>query len=424
MRALIVNSTFYPHVVGGAEVATWLLARALSAAGVEVHALATTGYLDEGPRRSLAARRLDGLGGEILEAASSGHQHLLPREGESRPGLIQRGRHHFSQVHDRRWRQLTLEALDRVRPDVVHTNTIVGLTSAVWEAAAARGIPVVHTLHDCHLLCPRTTLLRSDGTQCAGGPLPCQILRGLKRRHLGGVTLAAAPSRYILDRHASFGFFRDIRREVVPNACDGDVLPYVPPPDDRVRGLFLGRLDAYKGIPVLLDALDRVLADAPPSFGFDFAGYGAMTAEVTAFCARHGDRVRYHGVVQGEAKHDLLRGCAFVVVPSTCDDNFPLTMLDAFQHGRPVIGSRRGGIPEVVRDGETGLIVEPEATPLAAALRRYLDDPARRRRHGEAAWSAAAGYTLARQVDRYRELYGELVNGRGSRRSPAPVPAR
>ncbi len=359
-RVLIVNSTFYPQVVGGAEMSSWLLARELTARGMHVDALASTGFLDTGSRHELTARSLDNIDGEILEASSCGHQHLLPRDGDMPLGLVAKGRHHFAQVHDGRWRRLALEALDRSRPDVIHTNTIVGLSAAVWEAAHLRGIPVLHTLRDYQLLCPRTTLQRSNGDQCEGGPLPCQALRWLKRRHIDGVTLATAPSRFVLERHVQYGFFGDIRREVVPNACEGDLPAYREPPVEEVRGLFLGQLDHHKGVGVLLEALGRMLPQAPAGFGFDLAGHGPLQGEVEAFCGRSNGRVRFHGMVQGEAKQALLRDCSFVTVPSVWHDNFPRTMLDAYMHGRPVIGARRGGIPEVVRDDVTGTIIEPE----------------------------------------------------------------
>lgn len=407
-RVLIVNSTFYPQVTGGAEMSTWLLARELSARGVQVDVLATTGYLDVGPRDDLDVRRIEGVSGEVHEAASSGHQHLLEREGDGRPGLMTRGLHHFSQVHDSRWLRLAMRAFDRTRPDVVHTNTIVGMSTAIWEAALMRGVPVLHTLRDYHLLCPRTTLQRSSGEECGGGPLPCQILRFLKRRHTDGVALVTAPSRYVLDQHADFGFFGDVRREVVVNACEGEPPAAVDPPGDRVRGLFLGQLNVHKGVAVLLEALARFLPSAPPQFGFDLAGHGPLQPEVEAFCARYPDRVRYHGTVQGEAKRVLLQDCAFVVMPSVWNEVFGRVALDAYQYGRPVIAARRGGIPEGVRDGETGLLIEPEVEPLVAALQRYAGDRELRQRHGAAARREAAQFTVARQGDRFLQLYGEL----------------
>lgn len=411
-RVLIVNSTFFPQVVGGAEVSTLLLARGLTARGVHVDVLTTTGFLDAGPRESLAERSLEGIGGMIYEAASCGHQNLLARDGEARPGLLKRGRHHFAQVHDRRWRRLARLALAQTRPAVVHSNTIVGLTAAVWEAAREAGVPVVHTLRDYHLLCPRTTLQRSSGAMCGGGPPPCAALRLLKRRRTAGVALVTAPSRYVLQRHLEFGFFRGIRREIVPNACEEGMPAYREPPSHSVRGLFLGQLDRHKGLDVLLAALARMLPAAPLDFGFDIAGHGPLQPEVEAFCARQGGRVSFHGMVQGEVKQALLAGCAFVTIPSVWHDNFPRTILDAFMHGRPVIGARRGGIPEVVQDGLTGAIIEPQVEPLAEALLRYGRDADLRARQGRAARKAAMRYTLSHQLDRFQAIYAEAAGCR------------
>ncbi len=213
----------------------------------------------------------------------------------------------------------------------------------------------------------------------------------------------------MLDRHAAYGFFSDIRREVVPNACEVDPPPYLDPPTDRTRGLYLGQLDHHKGVGVLLEALAEYLPQAPPSFGFDIAGHGPLQFQVEAFCAHWEGRVRFHGMVQGETKAALLRDCAFVTVPSVWHDNFPRTMLDAYMYGRPVIGAHRGGIPEVVRDGETGTIIEPEAPVLASAMARYVADEELRLNHGRAARRQADRYTLAFQVDRFCELYDDLT---------------
>jgi glycosyltransferase involved in cell wall biosynthesis len=73
-----------------------------------------------------------------------------------------------------------------------------------------------------------------------------------------------------------------------------------------------------------------------------------------------------------------------------------------------VIGGRRGGIPEVVRHDRDGLIVEPEVAELVAAMRRYVEDPQLRLRHGVSARERAADYTLDRQVDRFEAIYRSL----------------
>jgi len=412
MKILVQNSIFHPRVIGGAEISSHLLAVQLSSRGWDVDALATTGSR-RGPGE-LKARPLEGTDGQVLEAPSAGLYDLYRDGGPAPPpGLLIRGMHHFAAVHSPRWLRLARQALDRSRPDLLHTNTIVGMTPAVWQAARERGIPVVHTLRDYHLLCPRTTLLRSSGRECVDTPLPCRVLARLKLARTGGIQMVTAPSRFVLQRHLDAGAFPGARSEVVPNACEeipGD-LP-LRTATDVPRGLFLGHLDAHKGVVLLMEALADLFADpATADLEFDFAGAGPLAEEVSAFCAAHPGRARFHGVVRDQAKRDLLRQAAWVTVPSVWNDNFPRTMLDAFSWGLPVIGCRRGGIPEVVREDRDGLIVEPDAVALADAMRRYVAEPDLRLGHGASARTRAAEFTLDRQVDRFEAIYRSLLDG-------------
>ncbi len=219
MKIMIQNSIFYPDVIGGAEIATHVLAVRLSERGWQVDAMTTTGR--RGGADRLTTRPLEGTTGQVYEAGSSGFQDLY-EDGAPAPqaNLPVRALHHFSTVYSRRWQRLAGEALDRARPDLLHTNTIVGMSPAIWRAAGERNIPVVHTLHDYHLLCPRTTLLRSRGTDCLEPPLPCRALASLKLAQCKGVQVVTAPSHFVLQRHLRAGGFTDARAEVVPNACE------------------------------------------------------------------------------------------------------------------------------------------------------------------------------------------------------------
>ncbi|RKZ11864.1 hypothetical protein DRQ50_12875, partial [bacterium] len=244
-------------------------------------------------------------------------------------------------------------------------------------------------------------------------PPPCAALARHELARTRGVAAVTPPSRFVLQRHLDAGAFPGARAEAVPNACEEipDDVP-VRRADDSPRGLYLGHLDVHKGVALLLEVLDTLFADpAMAALSFDFAGAGPMADEVGAFCRQHPERARFHGVVAGEAKRDLLRRAAWVMVPSVWNDNFPRTMLDAFSWGLPVIGSCRGGIPEVVRADRDGLIVEPETENLARAIRTYVTDPELRLTHGASARAHATDYTLARQVDRFEAIYRTLLEG-------------
>jgi glycosyltransferase involved in cell wall biosynthesis len=417
LKVLIQNNVFYPNVIGGAEMSSWLLAVELEKRGWRVDAMATTGR--HGRSKDIGERPLPETSGTVYEAPGTGLVDLyVDGAPPAAPNILVRAVHHFSQIRSLRWEQIAHEVFDRVQPDLLHTNTIVGSTGSIWRAAKERRIPVIHTLRDYFLLCPRTTLLRSDGSDCENAPLPCRILRSGKLPATECVDVVTAPSNFVLQRHLEAGAFANAHAEVVPNACEG-IVESLP---DRsgggvLRGLYLGQLDHHKGVAMLLEAIDEVFAE-DSQLEFDFGGVGPMEEELRAFCRRSGGRARYHGMVSGDAKAQLLRDAHFVTVPSTWNVNFPRTMLDAFSNGLPVIGTRRGGIPEVVRDGVDGIIIEPDSGELAAAIRLYLGEPELRLRHGASGYERAGEYTLDRQVSRFEAFYRQLADrgiGAGTR---------
>ena len=398
MKILLQNSLFFPDLIGGAERVVWELARRLSAKGHEVDVLTSTGKRGRG-RPVLREREVEGVAGRVFEGPSAGLVDVLPAPDTPPPGILARGIHHFLNVHSPAWLGLAHQAVARSRPDVLHTHTLVGMTAAVWRAATAKGVPVVHTCHDLHLLCPRTTLLRSSQVVCEAPRWPCRLLSRLKLGRTGEVAVVTAPSRFNLELHLAAGGFGRARAMVVPNGQEFPAADPGPRPDrTTVHGVFLGTLAAYKGVGLLLEALDRLFADpAAAALRFAFAGAGDLAAEVGRFCRRWADRCEYLGTVHGQQKDRILRRSDFLVVPSICLDNFPLAVLDGFGYGLPVIGTDRGGIPEVVRHDREGQIVPPETQGLAAAISRYLQDSPLRLAHGERARQRAREYTLEKR---------------------------
>ena len=417
MKILMQNSIFFPKVIGGAEIVTHLVGNELRRRGWRADAVGTTGVRG-GPSLVSTHPTEDGLG-TVFEAPSHGLCDIYGQDGvPDQPGFLVRGLHHFYSISSRRWSKIFTEILEQSKPDIVHTNNLVGMTPTIWAAANKKGIPVVHTLHDYHLLCPRTTLLRSDKSNCENPALPCRVLSKLKMRQTHQVEVVTAPSQFVLDRHLEAGGFSKARSLVVPNACE-----YLPPivPERHsggpIRGIFLCQLDEHKGILVLLDAIKGLFADSRwDKLRFDFAGAGPFEETVRNFCNSHPDRALFHGVVKGQQKFDLLAKANFQVVPSVWNDNFPLSILDGFSWGIPVIGTNRGGIPEVIRHEQDGLIIQPQSNELAQAMGKYLESEDLRKQHGSSARKRAENLTLGCQVDRFQDIYSSLCHNRNDLR--------
>jgi glycosyltransferase involved in cell wall biosynthesis len=173
----------------------------------------------------------------------------------------------------------------------------------------------------------------------------------------------------------------------------------------------VGNFTPKKDHATMLDAVARVSSTAPVVLAL--AGIGPLEAELRAHAARRGlgDRVRFLGM--RDDVYELLAGFD-VFAMSSRFEGLPIALLEAMSAGVPPVATAVGGIPEVVRTGQEGLLVPPaDATALADALQRLLDHPELRREMGAAARERAAAFDLAGAVRSTEHVY-DRVMGRAS----------
>ncbi len=178
----------------------------------------------------------------------------------------------------------------------------------------------------------------------------------------------------------------------------------VPPADGLFRFLYLGRVESAKGIDVLLRAFAQIAA-AIPHARLDVAGSGTRVDELRQEYAAL-PQVQFHGHVAGPAKDKLITQADVLVMPSIVREVFGNSIIEAFAFGKPVLAARIGGMPELVRPGHTGLLVEPnDVDGLAQALGELAAAPERVRAMAPACAAAACDYTLEAVTDRYLQAY-------------------
>ena len=285
---------------------------------------------------------------------------------------------------------------------------------------------MVHTAHDYHLICPRAFLLTRDWRMCTRPALPCRAYRAWHLRTAAYVDLFISPSQFLLEKHREAGLAAAataVVRNGIPRPPSAPRRPAVPGSGNRF--LLLCRLTEEKGLRVVLDAVRRLPRDL--AFELTIAGRGPLEAVAQAAAAAD-SRIRFAGFVQNEAKHALLSQADHLLIPSLWYENAPVAVVEAAAYGIGVIGSRIGGIPELVIEGTTGFLFEPgDAGSLACIMRGLAAGERHLERLPEAAAAVAARHDIGTMVEAYLRHYSALDShaaralaaGKGRTRRPA-----
>lgn len=291
--------------------------------------------------------------------------------------------------------------IEREKPDVAHLHNIYHhLSPSILGPLAKHSIPTLLTLHDYKVVCPAYTLFRGGKPceRCRGGRFSRALVHrcakgGLAKSALlaaeaylhgpvlhsyGKVDLFLSPSRFLLDKVREMGFDKPIA--YLPNVFFPDrILPSRSAPGPRI--VYAGRLTREKGVAAFLRAVRRIPADVR------IIGSGPAEGELREIAANApAASIDFLGRLPFPELLAEIRAARFVVCPSEWYENSPYAVLEAFAAGKAVVAGRIGGLPELVRDGETGLLFEPcDEAGLEERLRKLVDDPAAAGRMGEAA---------------------------------------
>jgi len=273
----------------------------------------------------------------------------------------------------------------RFQPDLVHAHWwFPGGLVGTWVASMA-GVPLITTLHGSDVRLARTVV--------GARPVFRHVLR-----HSAAVT---AVSNWLAGEAGA----------VLPN-----VKPVVAPmPVDTVlftpgngrstdRLLFVGRLNVQKGVSTLIDALPSI--GAP--YAVDIVGDGPERAALEEHARNLGvaDRITWHGALAQTDLPPLYQRAALLVVPSI-DEGFGLVAVEGQMCATPVIAANSGGLSDIVRNGQTGVLVPPlDPTTLAQAIDAMLRNPDRARELGAAGRvHALASFAPESAARRYAMLY-------------------
>jgi glycosyltransferase involved in cell wall biosynthesis len=300
--------------------------------------------------------------------------------------------------------------------DVVYATSMLGRAS-LGAALARRPVVVKLVADEAYERARRFRLFAGDldEFQRFRGGVRIRLLRSARNRALRRVDHLVCPSSYLAALAVAWGVPEE-RVSVIPNAAPP--LPALPERGAaRARfGLetpslaFAGRITRQKALGVALDALGRV-----DGVSLVVAGDGPDLDEVRRDASERGldGRVRFVGSLAREDVLALFRAADASLLSSSWE-NFPHTVVEALAVGTPVVATEVGGVPELVRDGENGLLVPPgDPGALADAIRRVVAEPGLRERLAEAAAPSVAHLRPDLLYARLEGILGAAAGRRG-----------
>jgi glycosyltransferase involved in cell wall biosynthesis len=275
-----------------------------------------------------------------------------------------------------------LGLLQEFPADIAHLHNIYHhLSPSILSTLDQQGVPAVMTAHDLKIACPAYKMLADDGIceRCKGGNvlnlIQHRCIRGSfaasslvaveafvqqrlqsYRKHLKRIVV---PSRFYHQKFVEWGWPSE-QFVHIPNFIEAR--RYTPRFEPGRYFLYFGRLAPEKGLMTLMRAAKA--AGVP----LRIAGVGPDEAALKALHSELQGDVEFMGYRSGSQLHELIAQARCVVLPSEWYENAPLTVMESFALGKPVIGARIGGIPEMVLDGQTGWTFSSRNTDELAVL--------------------------------------------------------
>lgn len=365
MKALFWGENFLPFI-GGAEIMLSQLIPALAQRGIECQIITS--------RHRPELAKFENWNGISLHRLDF-HKAIM---GDLRA---------FSEI-----RKHLIQLYQDFRPDLVHVHTTG--PSLFFELQTHRDfkVPRFLTIHAFFSYPPKED--------------------GYFRKYLPGVDYLSGVSRRMLDMALALFPPMPPPHQLIYNGVklSPDTSEFPSTAEEII--LSLGRLSREKGIDLGIRALGK-LRRVRPQAKLWIAGEGfereALQDLVKSLDLD--DNIVFMGGVAPEKVYQLMARCRFLIMPSRFDEGLPFTALQAAHMGKPLIGARRGGLPEIVRDGETGLLVDEEDWEgLASAMDRLLANPPLCERLGQQAQELVRKeFDFTSMVDQYEEIYRQLT---------------
>lgn len=278
-------------------------------------------------------------------------------------------------IYNRQAQDQLARLIEETRPDFAHVHSVYHhLSPSVLQTLKDYNLPVLLTLHDYKMVCPNYIFLdgqrqvceacegkhfwKATAKKCFRDSYAASALVSAeayinkwKKSYHDNVDVFVSPSKFLADKISTYGYSD---KAVMVQPYTLDLNAYEPCYDTSDYFVFMGRLTHEKGVHFLLDAAKHIK-------GADLyvLGTGPLEQELSDRVERENlTNVKMLGYKSGDELRDIVRRAKFTVITSEWHDNSPLVIYESLSLGNPVVGSRMGGIPELIEEGEDGFVFD------------------------------------------------------------------
>ncbi|PJA96546.1 MAG: glycosyl transferase [Ignavibacteriales bacterium CG_4_9_14_3_um_filter_34_10] len=280
----------------------------------------------------------------------------------------------FGKFYSHSARKQLEKLITETKPDIAHFHNIIGgISLSILPVLKKHKIPTVVTMHGFKYLCPAYVFIDGKGKICekckTGKYINCFLNTCAPEGKLKSLALSLEayardliiPFYKYIDRYIFLSdFYLKKYAEFYPEIASKGVFFYnfinelkentEINTSNRDYFLFFGRLDREKGVKTLVSAFSKL-----PQAKLKIVGTGELTEYVLKNSTSN---IEYLGYKNWNELKELIKNSSFIIIPSECYENNPMTIIESYSLGKPVIGSKIGGIPEIVWENETGFLFE------------------------------------------------------------------
>lgn len=393
MKVLHINDIFTPY--GGAETYFHEVSNSLKRWGIEVFQFSMD--VTDPPHDSNAA----------LFKESQGLRFRQIQEHSFNPGLFANLQNYIKEI----------------RPDVIHLHNTQKYPLTVLSAVTVnKKAPVVQSIHDYSPICPRVWNVRRNGTPCQlwlglgcmeclsskyAPRIPLLAMRKLLSRKLDAFFVASRDMELRMKK----GGYRNLY--VNPYFIDYDNYEYAPSKKEGSRVLHVARLGRHKGTRYLVQAMSYVVQKVPAA-KLHIIGGGPEEPNLRALAGslKLDDSIVFRGFLWDDKQlKEEYQKANLLVIPSIWMENTPLVAFQSLASGRPVIGSRIGGVAELVREGTEGFLVNTrDPKQIAEKIVAILQDRELAKRMEVNARKRSESFGREEHIARIMEVYQRVAN--------------